>query len=158
MQPKQTPVAKPQAAVATAATRQQQPEGQQQKQQQQRRIVPQPIEGAAAAGTAPQHVQTIAAGASPAPLQGMLPGAAQPVLAPGAVQHPCSATQFVDLTAENPAAVMQPQACSESGHTAAGGVSVADGALKRASSTPGGDQQVPGRLYPTSLPLQCWAI
>jgi hypothetical protein len=109
--------------------------------------VPQPIEGAAAAGATPQPVQTVAAGPSgPAPSQGMVMAAVQPALAPGAVQHPCSATQFVDLTAEKPAAVMQPRTCSESGHTAAGGVRTADGALKRASSAAGGKQQVPDRL------------
>lgn len=147
-QPKQAPVAKPQAAAATAAdpAQQQQPDTQQQQQQQRRRIVPQPIEGAAAAGAAPQPVQTATAGASgPAPSQGMVTAAVQPVLAPGAVQPPCSAPQFVDLTAEKPAAVMQPQTCSESGHPAAGGVSTADGALKRAGSAAGGEQQVPDR-------------
>jgi hypothetical protein len=148
-QPKQAPVAKPQAAAAAAAAKpaeQQQPEGQQQKQRQQRRIVPQPVQGAAAAGATPQPVQTAAMGASgPAPSQGMLPGAEQPVPAPGTVQHPCSAPQCVDLTEEKPAAVMQPQACCGSGDTAACGVSIADGTLKRAGSTTGGEQQVPGR-------------
>ena len=147
-QPKQAPVAKPQAAAAAAAkpAEQQQPEGQQQKQQQQRRIVPQPIEGAAAAGAVPQPMQTATAGASgPAPSQGIVTAAVQPALAPGAVQPPCSVPQSVDLTVEEPAAAMQPQACCGSGHTAAGGVSTADGTLKRAGSAAGGDQQVPDR-------------